>query len=202
MGGNQVIAEPLEPRVGARIRSLRNQQGLSLRELSTRCGLSINAISKIERGESSPNLSSLHTLATSLGVPLTALLEEDSGQTVIFMKRHQRQRSPGKGFVMESLGAGLPDQQVEPFLVTMESGAGSAVDPITHPGEEFVYCIAGEIEYRIGDRLYWLEAGDSLLFQAMQPHCFCNRSAERATIMLVFQAADDGHLARQRHLEI
>jgi transcriptional regulator with XRE-family HTH domain len=196
------MSEPLEPRVGARIRSLRNQQGLSLRELSNRSGLSINAISQIERGESSPNLSSLHALATSLGVPLTAFLEDDSGQTVIFMKRLQRQRSTGNGFVMESLGAGLPDQQVEPFLVTLEAGAGSAVDPITHAGEEFVYCLDGEIEYRIGDRLYRLEAGDSLLFQATHPHCFCNRSEERATIMLVFQAADDGHLARQRHLNI
>ena len=52
------MSEQLEPRVGMRIRALRNQQGLSLRALSSQCGLSINAISQIERGESSPTLSS------------------------------------------------------------------------------------------------------------------------------------------------
>ena len=196
------MSEQLEPLVGMRIRALRNQQGLSLRALSSQCGLSINAISQIERGESSPTLSSLHVLATALGVPITAFLEENHEQTVVFLKSSQRQRSNGKGFVMEGLGAGLPDQQLEPFLVTMEPGAGSAANPITHPGEEFVYCLEGEIEYRIGDRLYQLEAGDSLLFDATQPHCFCNRTETKAIVLLVFQAVEDHYLARQRHLNI
>jgi len=196
------MSEQLEPLVGMRIRALRNQQGLSLRALSSQCGLSINAISQIERGESSPTLSSLHVLATALGVPVTAFLEDDNEQSVVFLKRSQRQRSNGKGFVMEGLGAGLPDQQLEPFLVTMEPGAGSAANPITHPGEEFVYCFEGEIEYRVGDRLYQLEVGDSLLFDATQPHCFCNRTETRATVLLVFQAAENNYLARQRHLNI
>jgi quercetin dioxygenase-like cupin family protein len=173
-----------------------------LRALSGYCGLSINAISQIERGVSSPTLSSLHVLATALGVPVTAFLEDGTEQPVVFLKRSQRQQSSGKGFVMESMGAGLPEQQLEPFLVTMESGGGNAINPITHPGEEFVYCLEGEIEYRIGDRLYRLETGDSLLFEATQPHCFCNRMETRATVLLVFQSAEDGHLARQRHLTI
>jgi transcriptional regulator with XRE-family HTH domain len=194
------MSEQLEPRVGMRIRALRNRQGLSLRALSSHCGLSINAISQIERGVSSPTLSSLHMLATALGVPVTALLEDGAEQPVVFLKRHQRQRSDGKGLVMEGLGAGLPEQQLEPFLVTIEPGAGSAVNPITHSGEEFVYCLEGEIEYRVGDRLYQLEPGDSLLFAATQPHCFCNRMDIRATVLLVFQTSGDSHLARERHL--
>jgi transcriptional regulator with XRE-family HTH domain len=194
------MSEQLEPRVGMRIRALRNRQGLSLRALSNDCGLSINAISQIERGVSSPTLSSLHVLATALGVPVTALLEDGAEQPVVFLKRHQRQRSNGKGLVMEGLGAGLPEQQLEPFLVTIEPGAGSAVNPITHSGEEFVYCFEGKIEYRVGDRLYQLESGDSLLFAATQPHCFCNRMDTRATVLLVFQTSGDSHLARERHL--
>lgn len=194
------MVEQLESRVGMRIRTLRNQQGLSLRALSDQCGLSINAISQIERGGSSPTLSSLHVLATALGVPLTAFLEDETEQAVVFLKQAQRQRSEGAGFVMEGLGAGLPNQQLEPFLVTIEPGAGSSNNPITHPGEELVYCLLGKLEYRIGDRIYHLERGDSLLFQATQPHCFCNTTEAGATILLVFQSAEDNHLARQRHL--
>ena len=195
-----MMSEQLEPRVGMRIRALRNRQGLSLRALSRHCGLSINAISQIERGESSPTLSSLHALATALGVPVTAFLEDDVEQTVVYLKRNQRQRSTGNGFLMEGLGAGLPDQQLESFLVTVDPGAGSAVNPITHSGEEFVYCLEGEIEYRVGDRLYQLQAGDSLLFAATQPHCFCNRMETRATVLLVFQTSGDSHVAHERHL--
>lgn len=57
--------------VGQRIRRLREQRQLSLRALARLCGLSTNAISLIERGENSPTVSSLHALATALGVSIT-----------------------------------------------------------------------------------------------------------------------------------
>jgi transcriptional regulator with XRE-family HTH domain len=37
--------------VGTRIREIREERRLSLRALAERCGLSVNAISRIERGE-------------------------------------------------------------------------------------------------------------------------------------------------------
>lgn len=196
-----MIDEQIESRVGMRIRTLRKKRGLSLRALSALCGLSINAISQIERGESSPTLSSLHVLATALGVPLTTFLEDDSEQAVVFLKQAERQRSRGEGFVMEGLGAGLPNQQLEPFLVTIEAGRGNTASPITHPGEELVYCLTGELEYRIGSTVYRLEAGDSLLFQASQPHGFCNPATTSATLLLVFLSGEASDLARQRHLD-
>ena len=70
------MIEQAEPNVGQRIRMLRDQRKLSLRALADRCGLSINAISLIERGENSPTVSSLHVLATALGVPITDFFEE------------------------------------------------------------------------------------------------------------------------------
>ena len=48
------------PNVGQRIRTIREAQGHSLRALAERSGLSLNAISLIERGENSPTVSSLH----------------------------------------------------------------------------------------------------------------------------------------------
>jgi transcriptional regulator with XRE-family HTH domain len=196
------MSDQLESRVGMRIRFLRNQRELSLRALSSQCGLSINAISQIERGESSPTLSSLQLLATALGVPLTALLEDETKQEVMFLKCGQRPCNNGDGFVMESLGTGLPNQQLEPFLITLEPGDGSAANPITHPGEEFAYCLEGEIEYRIGDRLYRLEPHDSIAFEAAQPHCFYNPGESDAKLLVVFQAVKDSHIAHQGHLHI
>jgi quercetin dioxygenase-like cupin family protein len=105
------------------------------------------------------------------------------------------------GILMESLGTGLRNQQLEPFLMTVEGRAGNIDQPITHPGEELVYCLAGEIEYCVGDQVYRLEPGFSLLFEATQPHCFRNASRLPATLIVIFQAGDGRHLARQRHLE-
>lgn len=196
------MSEQTIPKVGLRLRMLREQRNLSLRALADRCGLSINAISLIERGENSPTVSSLHILATALGVKITEIFEEEHDEAVVFVKRNQRLNTEGNGLVMESLGIGLHNQRLEPFMVTIDPGAGDTGDMVVHPGQEFVYCMTGEIMYQIGSRMYRLTPGDSLLFEATQPHSFRNEGETPATVMLIFHAIEGSHLGRQRHLDL
>ena len=187
--------------VGRRVREIREERGLALRALAEQCGLSINAISRIEHDESSPTVSSLHRLAGALRVPITSFFDSGEPQATVVVRRERRMRSQGRGVAMESLGTGLPDQQIEPFLMTLGPGVAGATEPITHAGEEFVYCEKGEIEYLIGKGKYRLEAGDSLIFQATQPHLCRNVGNSPATIVLVLQAASDAGLSKQQHLD-
>jgi len=196
------MAENSIPKVGLRLRSLRDQQGLSLRALAEKCGLSINAISQIERGENSPTVSTLHRLATALNVHITDFFQEEARQMIVFVKRNLGLRSQSDGVVMESLGIGLFNQQLEPFLMKIEPGKTNVDDPVSHPGEEFVHCLEGEVEYRVGDRIFQLEWGDSLLFDATQPHAYCNKSQKSVSILMVFQTSQDRNLVQQLHLEV
>jgi len=184
--------------VGQRIRE---RQELSMRALAERCGLSINAISQIERGENSPTVSSLHHLALALGVSITDFFREDAEQAAVFVAADARLRIDSHGVRMDSLGIGLPYQQLEPFLVMVASGAGNADQPVAHAGEEFVYCLAGTIVYRVGDDRYCLTVGDSLLFDSSRPHHFHNEAAGRASFLLVFLASGEHARARQLHIE-
>lgn len=195
------MIEEFTPNVGPRIRAIREQRGFSLRALAERCNLSINAISLIERGENSPTVSSLHLLATALGVKITDFFEDAREHAVVLVRRDQRLATQGDGLMMESLGIGLRNQQLEPFMVTVDPGVGNTSETIIHPGQEFVYCLAGEIQYQVSGQIYCLKSGDSLLFEATQPHCFRNIGESSAQVLLVFQAVDGGYLARQRHLE-
>jgi transcriptional regulator with XRE-family HTH domain len=195
------VTSPPEPNVGQHIRAVREKQGLSLRALSERSGLSINAISLIERGTNSPTVSSLHRLATALGVSITAFFKDSHGQSVVMTRAASRLRSQANGITMESLGIGLRDQQLEPFFITLEPGAGNIEQPVTHAGEEFVHCLEGEIRYGVGNSLYRLSAGDSLLFQAGEPHTFHNPGAVSARIIVVFGATQGSQSARHLHLQ-
>ena len=181
---------------------IREQKGVSLRGLAELCGLSANAISLIEHGENSPTIASLQRLAAALEVPITAFLEKLHEQTTVFLRPEHRLRSQANGIQLESLGIGLRNQKLEPFLLTVEAGAGKTDEPISHPGEEFVYCLEGEIEYCVGDQIYTLNAGCSLLFEATQPHCCRNPSEVPAQLMIVFFVGEGTrHLGQQRHLE-
>lgn len=74
------------PKVGHQLRSLRNERGLSLRALAELCELSPNTISLVERGETSPSVSTLHRLATALGVPITAFFTEPVEKTHVILR--------------------------------------------------------------------------------------------------------------------
>ncbi len=194
------MVENSEPNVGGRLRSMRDQNGLSLRALAERCGLSINAISQIERGENSPTVSTLHRLATALDVHITDFFQEETKQTIILVKRNQGLSSQSNGVLIESLGIGLFNQQMEPFRMLIQPGSGNAEDLISHSGEEFVHCLKGKIEYSIGEQIILLEQGDSILFDATQLHGYRNPTQQQAIMLMVFLAFEDLQLNRQLHL--
>jgi transcriptional regulator with XRE-family HTH domain len=54
------------------IRALRQEKGLSLRDLSSRTGLSTGFLSLVERGQSSLALTSLHAVAKALDLEVAA----------------------------------------------------------------------------------------------------------------------------------
>lgn len=65
----------LNGKVGQRIRERRSERGLTLKQLANRTGLSVSLISQIELGKSAASMSTLHKLATALGVPMTYFFE-------------------------------------------------------------------------------------------------------------------------------
>jgi transcriptional regulator with XRE-family HTH domain len=152
-GEGKTIMEEIAPNVGSRIRTMREQRGFSLRALAERCNLSINAISLIERGENSPTVSSLHRLATALGVKITDFFEDPHEHAMVYVKHDQRLATQGNGLLMESLGIGLRNQQLEPFMVTSEPGIGEDSESIVHPGQEFVYCLERTVLYQVSESI-------------------------------------------------
>ena len=189
------------PNVGARIREIREAQGYSLRALADRSGLSLNAISRVERGESSPTVSTLQRLATALSVPISELFVSVKEYGTLLVRKNQRLRTGGEGVLIESLGSGLLGQMMEPFLMTLLPGAICGEEPISHAGEEFCYCVEGEVEYLVDEEWHRLEAGDSLLFQSPQPHMCRNTSLNEAIVLLIILAVEEYvRVAQHQHL--
>ena len=193
--------QPSEPKVGRRIRELRRRRGLTQRALADACGLSANAVGLIERGENSPSVSTLHHLALALDVSIADLFSSaHTAQAAVLVKRDERLQVHREKVVLENLGRGLAEQCMEPFLATLQPGAGTGAEPVVHLGEEFVFCLEGKVEFRVADHTYRLEAGDSLMFQAHQPHCWRNAGQTPARLLVVFHAAEESQKWWQQHL--
>lgn len=184
--------------VGQRIRKLRTAKGLSLRALAELSQLSTNAISLIERGDNSPTVSSLHNLANALKVPITAFFERHANEQIIQSRKGRRPVSETAAVRMENLGSGLPKQQIEPFLMTIQPGGSSTSSQISHSGEEFVFIQQGALTCTIREQRYHLEKGDSLLFMASLPHLYQNRTKKKTQALIIFQPGI-GQVMAHRH---
>jgi DNA-binding NtrC family response regulator len=67
--------ERLNQTIGSRIRGLRKERGLTLKQLANKTGLSVSLISQIELGKSAASISTLHKLSAALGVTMAYLFE-------------------------------------------------------------------------------------------------------------------------------
>jgi len=187
--------------VGLRLRELRSERGLSVRGLAQVSDLAFNTISLIERGKMSPTVATLHKLASALGVPLAYFVSDGPPRQVVFLKAESRARAHSADVLLENLGTGLPDQTLQPLLLTLQPGADSGPDPIVHVGHELAFCLEGRIEYVVEGTRYELEPEDSLLFEAHLPHCWRNGQSAPSRLLLILQATEGHEAALRRHIE-
>ncbi len=189
--------------VGTRLREVRQAQGYSLRSLAEKSGLNVNTLCLIENNKTSPSVSTLQQLAQALHVPITAFFESiQEPRTVVYQKSGQRPQARFNRGGLEDLGNGLTLAGGQPFLVFLEAGANSGKTPIVHTGQEFVYCLEGSLEYRIGEDTYLLEPGDSLLFEAHIPHQWGNTGEGIMRSILIICPSDEADRATEQHFLI
>jgi transcriptional regulator with XRE-family HTH domain len=188
--------------VGSRLRTLREARNLSLRALASASGLSANALSMIERGKTSPSVSTLYKLADALGVSITAFFQtdDDTRRDIVFIPASERPRVPFARGVWEGLGGERFVGRVEPFVLTLESGAMSGPHHLVHSGHEFVFCLRGELEYVVEDQTYHLQAGDSLLFAANLRHRWRNPGSVVTNVLFVLSGFDESERPWRMHM--
>ena len=165
----------LELTIGQQVKKFRQEMALTNPELARNAGISQGMLSKIENGQTSPSLATLKALSAALNVPITALFRgyEKEGEAT-FVKAGQglniERRGTRAGHQYQLLGHSPKGSvTVEPYLVTLTSE--SDVFPLfQHDGLEFIYLLSGEVTYRHGPRLYHMQPGDSLFFDATVTH--------------------------------
>jgi transcriptional regulator with XRE-family HTH domain len=172
--------------LGERLRDARSGR-FTIEELAARSHISTGRISQIERGLANPSFETLWRLTTALGVPIRALFPDGSSdkQQVVRRKERRRLEIPHDGLVYEMLtpnGNGA----LEILLLDIPSGYdGGARRPLSHNGEKFIHVRAGQLVVRVAENEWTLREGDSITFDAKEPHFVCNKGRVAAQIQLV-----------------
>lgn len=167
----------LEVAIGRQVRAFRHQHSMTVAELAQTSGLSNGMLSKIENGVTSPSLATLQTLADALSVPITAFFAKfEQHRPAVHVRAGEGVEVARSGTraghqynLLGHIGANLSGVTVEPYLISLTTES-DVFPTFQHGGIEFIYFLSGVVDYRHGNRLYRLQAGDSLLFDADAPH--------------------------------
>ena len=187
------MTEPAIVAVGPRVRALREAEGLSLRDLAVRSGVSAPMLSQVERGETSPTLQVAARIASGLQLRLSQLLRLDEGGASVTIVRPGERRAGGAGgHRYEVLTPPLPGQRAEVSRHVLAPGAatGGPGDPPMHEAgaRETAVVERGTVQLLIDGLQHPLDAGDTVTFDADLPHHFENHGKEEAVLLAIVSA--------------
>ena len=179
--------QPLAHFIGSRIKELRAQRHLSLRELASSAGVSAAMVSEIERGKKSPTITLLAAIATALAVPTSYLFERDEAVAGISLVRRTDHRVVDIGPGAVNIVLGHPVKGSNLHFVRLELQKGASHEEVSHPAGsiERAHVEAGSLELTVGNDKAELVAGDSCSFLADRPHWYRNTGRGTAKVYLV-----------------
>lgn len=167
--------------LGERLRERRRSVGLTLREVADGAGLSVGFISQIERGITTPSLTSLVKVSRILGRPMSAFLSLPPGHA----STHPGQRPHyvvGTGsLVYERISTSFDGSQLTTVIIHQPAGCRS--EPVAHEGEEIFYMLSGAITVEVEGERHVLQPGDSLHFSSNKVHSTWNHTNRSATML-------------------
>jgi len=156
--------------LGKKIRKRRRAIDMTLQQVSERVGLSISFLSQIERGMSTPSLSSLCNIAEVLGTSVDAFVKTPLQSAAVSRQGQRESFSLGDARrTYELLGRSFPGgAKLHPTLVRRPPGHVSEL--MHNDGEDFVYILEGSMLLEVAGERHILNKGDSMHFQSHLPH--------------------------------
>ena len=160
--------------IAARLKELREIEGLAAEALAQALGVSPAEYAAWEAGQADVPASALHDAARVLKADLTELLTGEAPRMKVFAVTRK-----GGGVTVErrkdyqyrNLAANFAGRKVDVFEVTVPADAGaSAAHANSHPGQEFDYVLEGRMLVRIHGNELTLEAGDCVYFDSNHGH--------------------------------
>lgn len=151
--------------LGRRIRKLRAERRMTLKQVEHVSGLSATHLSEIERGRTSPTIGALARIARALEKDASYFIEEEERADVAHHLREQvAGLAAGTGVTAESLTPGIPGSSLFTYRVRLEARppAELRLPAQELPGDAVVHVQAGGLAARVGTQEYVLGPGDTL----------------------------------------
>lgn len=175
--------------LGERLRELRKQNKLTLKQIAEQTNLSISFLSQVEHGRSSVTLESLMRISECLDVSPSyffAVQEELETKKKIAVNKQEtiNEDTIVSNFTYKDLSGKFSNQSFLPTLVTLQPRK-DGVRPLAHTGQEFIYVLEGTLSIIFENEEIDLHAGESIHMESTVPHNWLNRTGQAIKFLYV-----------------
>jgi transcriptional regulator with XRE-family HTH domain len=168
--------------IGSTIRAIRKRKNITIAQICDETGLSQGFMSQVETNKTSPSISTLESIASTLKVPLAYLLLKKEDRMNIVRKEERMITTSGiENLKVQHLSS---TKNVRMMLVEFPPGASTGDIPHAHEGEEVHVIIKGKIYAEQGENSAEFGEGDSFSWNACTPHLVKNIGEELAIILI------------------
>jgi transcriptional regulator with XRE-family HTH domain len=176
--------DELTRRIARNLAALRGERHYSLDELAALTGVSKSMLRQIEKGSSSPTISTIWKIANGLKVSFTSLVKEEKGAvSVIDNTAGTPIMEKDESYRLFPLFPFEPDRKFESYFVQMRPGA--RLESGGHRGvvEEYIFVTQGTLRLGVGEESFRVERDHSIRFPASGPHSY--RNAGRVMVKMI-----------------
>ena len=176
-----------EEEVTAKIKRIRKQKKMTLKDMSESTGFSISFLSQMERGISPITLTSLKKIAGALSIPVRDLFEDEAVPQDDYARRDTDVRLHGlqRYYSQFSVLSGHFEQRrLDIFHLVMEPLSEDYEESI-HDGEEFYYVLHGKATFTIEGKKYLIKTGETIHFPSQKRHYVQNLEKSKLELLCV-----------------
>ncbi|MHB8764853.1 MAG: helix-turn-helix domain-containing protein [Deferrisomatales bacterium] len=162
--------------LGGRIKELRKQRGMTIKDLAEKTGFSPALLSQVENNIVSPSISTLWNFAEALGVKIGYFFQQDGAEREEYvLTRSGREARVYRSELphtvpYKDLAHGVEDRGMSPYLIECDEACEFSLKEVVYEGEEFLYVMGGALAVQYGDKRLDLGEGDSVYYNAQVPH--------------------------------
>ncbi|MDF1605073.1 XRE family transcriptional regulator [Nocardioides sp. YIM 152315] len=167
-------------RVGPRLRALRQERGVTLRDLADETGISVSTLSRLESGQRRPTLEQLLPLARAHRVSLDELVDAPAtGDPRVQLRTSRRH---GRTYLHLTQRPG----GLQAYKIVFPPEPSAIVDLRTHEGYDWMYVLSGQLRLVIGDRDLLLGPGEVVDFDTRTPHWIGNPGPHTTEVLALY----------------
>ena len=169
--------------IGRKLKELRIGNDLTLEELASRSELTKGFLSQVERGLTSPSISTLEDILEALGTNLSDFFKDDKDEKIVFTEQDFFVDEQDE-YTIEWIVPNAQKNEMEPILLTLHPHRKSRVME-SHHGEEFGYVLKGNVMLVRGGKKLRLKVRETFYINGNKSHYLYNAGSTDAKILWV-----------------